>query len=158
MKPILITHERLGFWARQLRPRISEWGFGLVESRSVEDLQSAAEKSACPIILVDFRDADRIRFEDLLITRITAPASLILVLIPITLPSLSRIMIEAGATAVLPGSAPPPEVLGQLQRWIELARTRTLADGWAMNRRAEPEPWELLLAEVSISPETSPAL
>jgi hypothetical protein len=47
-----------------------------------------------------------------------------------------------GATLVLPATIPPPRVLEVLSRWLPLAKARSEADGWAEDRRPEPEPWQ----------------
>ncbi len=147
MRVTLILHERIGRWARQLWPRSREWGVRLVESRSRVDLESAVCQSACPIVVVDFRDRINLPLEDLLIARLMAPSSLILALVPSSDPAIGSTAIEAGATMSLPDSATPPEVLSLLQRWIELARERSEVDGWAWDRVPELEPWESLIAE-----------
>jgi len=49
----LVIHERLGNWARHLRPRLSAWPVRVVESRSTADLESALSRAACPIVVID---------------------------------------------------------------------------------------------------------
>jgi hypothetical protein len=61
----LIIHERLGNWARQLRPRLAAWPIRLVESRSLADLERALAGTACPILVIDLDRQPRAGLDDL---------------------------------------------------------------------------------------------
>src|SRR5260370_41604870 len=78
----LIVHERIGTWARQLRPRAAGWGARLIESRSKTDLRAALFGAACPIVIVDLGDRPRARLDDLDHALTLAPAALAVVLDP----------------------------------------------------------------------------
>ena len=49
----LILHERLGNWARQLRPRLHDLPIRLFETRSRADLEAVLTGLACPVVLID---------------------------------------------------------------------------------------------------------
>src|SRR5690242_2459701 len=78
----LVVHERLGVWARQLRPRTIGWPVRLVESRSAENLLAASSQSACPLVMFDLasRPLSALGELDRLMQR--APGALVLVLVP----------------------------------------------------------------------------
>jgi hypothetical protein len=142
----LIVHERIGTWARQLRPRAAGWGARLIESRSVADLRSALKGAACPIVIVDLGDRPRARLEDLGQALTQAPAALAVVLDPHALPGVPTVARQLGATHVMSGETLPPDLLALLARWLPLARRRTEADGWSNARSpANTEPWAGLL-------------
>ncbi len=146
MRSTLIVHERLARWARRLRPRADCWGARLVESRSVVDLAAAAT-AACPVVLIDPAGSPRDGFDALLTVRRIAPQALVLVVadaMPTDFPGAAR---EAGATLIMPSTTPLSLVLDLIPRWLDLARQRSQADGWAADRRVDPEPWEALMRD-----------
>ena len=146
MRTTLIVHERLARWTRRLRHRVDGWGARLVESRSVDDLAAAAI-AACPVVVIDSAGSPREAFEALLTVRRIAPQALVLVIadaMPSDFPGAAR---EAGATLILPSTAPLPVVFNLIRRWLDLARQRSQADGWAADRRVAPEPWEALMRD-----------
>lgn len=146
MRIRLIIHERIGRWAAQIRSRTVDLRVRLQETRSAEDLDSAASSSVCPIILISVENRPRVSLEHLHRARLIAPKALILVVNAPELPEFATIARELGATHVLPRPALPPEVMFWIHRWLPLARQRTEASGWSEERRPEPEPWEALLA------------
>ncbi len=145
MRASLIIHERRGRWARQLRSRVAAWSVHLTESRSRDDIKFAAAKSASPLILMDLGNRLRPGLDDLDFTARHAPNALILVLDGTRTPGFATLARELGATLVLPAMVPPPSVLEILARWLPIARSRSETDGWAEDRRPEPEPWQLYL-------------
>lgn len=145
MRITTIIHERLGRWARQLRPRLAGRPVRLVETRSVEDLESAAAKSICPLILIAVEARHRASLEALDRARRAAPGGMILVLDAPALLEFARLARELGATHVLPSPVLPPQVLSWLERWTPMAATRAESSGWSEDRRADPEPWEEFL-------------
>src|SRR5439155_1731351 len=64
-RPLLIVHERLGTWARQVRPLAARWPARLVETRSAADLDMALRQVACPVLLIDLADRIRAGLDDL---------------------------------------------------------------------------------------------
>ena len=147
MRTTLIVHERIARWTRRLRPRSEGWGARLVESRSLDDLAASAAATACPIVVVDAAGRLRAALDAILSVRQVAPAALVLAIddaVDSGFPAAAR---EAGATLALRGSSPSPVVFDLIGRWVEVARGRSEADGWAADRCAEPEPWESLLAD-----------
>jgi hypothetical protein len=129
----VVTHERRGTWARQLRPRLAGAGPVVwVESRSGDDLEQAIRGVASPIVVIDVADRPRAMLEDLDRAAAAAPAGLFLVLDPRRHPGVTDLAFELGATLALAGAVPPPRVAGLLLRWLPLARRRAEADGWAL--------------------------
>jgi hypothetical protein len=143
---LMVIHERLGTWARQLRPRLRAWPIRWVESRSTADLEAALAGRACPIVVIDLARRPRAGLEDLDRAARAAPNALILVLDPQAhegVPTLAR---ELGAAHVLAGPATPPQVADLIARWFPLAQRRTESDGWSNvpEPEPEPEPWNWL--------------
>jgi hypothetical protein len=142
----VIVHERLGTWIRQLRPRLLSWPIRWLETRSSSDLQTALTGLSCPIVVIDVASRLRTALEDLDLTIQTAPNAMVLVLYPGAHKGVSILARELGATHVIHGTAPPPDVARLLARWLPLADHRTENDGWSRvaRRRNEPEPWNWL--------------
>jgi hypothetical protein len=142
----LVVHERMGTWARQLRPRAGVWGFRLIESRSSNDLASAVHASSCPICIIELGDRPRASLGDLASAMNIAPAALALVLDAGNFPGASILARELGATHVMSGNILPPAVLNLVARWIPLARRRADSHGWSNAQlSAAAEPWGDLL-------------
>lgn len=146
MPSTLIVHERLARWARRLRPRAGAWGARLVESRSVDDLAAAAI-GTCPVVLIDPAGSPREAFDALLTVRRLAPQALVLVVCDPMLADFPDAAREAGATLSLSSSSPLPVFFDIIRRWLDLARQRSQADGWAADRRVDREPWEAILSD-----------
>jgi len=136
----LVIHERLGIWARQLRPRLAGWPIRWSESRSPADLEAALRLESCPILLVDLADRPMAGLDALGIALTAAPNALSLVLDPAARPGVAILAREIGATQVLSGNAPPPAVAALVARWLPLARRRAEADGWAADPGPAPDP------------------
>ncbi|MBX6314724.1 MAG: hypothetical protein IRY99_17685 [Isosphaeraceae bacterium] len=143
----LVIHERLGHWARQIRPRVATWPVRVIETRSASDLAAALARSACPLVVLDLADRIRAALDELDRALPAAPNALVLVLDPGAHATVGPLARELGATHVLAGRVPPPEVLHLLARWLPLARRRAEADGWA--GEPEPEPWDLLVSPLT---------
>lgn len=131
----VVIHERLGTWARQLRPRLAGWPIHWVETRAAADLEAALRLGPCPILVLDLADRPRDSLADLGRAILATPNVLALVLDPGARPGIPLLARELGATHVLSGSAPPPAVAALLARWLPLARRRGEVDGWT----ADPE-------------------
>ena len=144
MRTTLIIHERLARWARVFRPRIDGWGARLIESRSLEDLAVVA-RIACPVVLIDHAANPRSAIESVLTVRNTAARALVLVCQGSPNADFATVAREAGATLILPATSPLPAVFDVVRCWLVLAGQRALADGWSVDRREEPEPWERFL-------------
>jgi hypothetical protein len=142
---LLVTHERLGNWASQLRRRLATAGpIRWSETRSGADLARAIRGVAVPIVLIDLADRPRAMLDDLDEAVQLAPSGLFLVLDPKNHRGVSGLARELGATFVLSGQTQPPVVAELLARWLPLARRRAELEGWSVPVEREPEPWERL--------------
>jgi hypothetical protein len=137
----LIIHERLGTWARQLRPRVVGWSVRVVETRSADDLETALGRDPCPLVVIDLGGRTRAVLEELDRAAQQSPNALVLVLDPSAQAGVAPLARELGATHVLSGAVPPPMVVALLARWLPLARRRAEADGWWGESDIEPDPW-----------------
>jgi hypothetical protein len=141
--PLVVTHERLGNWARQLRPRLAVAGpIRWIETRSAADLSRALFGTVAPIGVIDLADRPRAMLLDLDLAARAAPEGLFLVLDPLASPGMAALARELGATLVLSGFNPPNRVADLLLRWLPLARRRSENDGWAPTLEPDPEPWD----------------
>lgn len=142
----VVIHERIGNWARQLRPRLSAWPIRLVESRSTADLEAAVARTACPILVLDLARRPRAGLEDLDRAIQAAPRALALVLDSESHEGVATLAREIGAVHVFSGVVTPPTVALLISRWISLAQRRTENDGWSIASKPdpEPEPWNWL--------------
>ncbi len=136
---ILVVHERIGMWARQIQPRVAGWPLRLVETRSALDFAPVLTETPCPLVVLDVAHRPRAALEDLDRALVLAPQALALVLNPLATEGVAPIAWELGATYVLDGPCTPPEVIGWLSRWLPLARRRTEAAGRAWSSLAPPE-------------------
>lgn len=139
---ILVIHERIGNWARQLRPRLADQSARVVETRSGDDLAEALQghANAYPIVLIDLGRRLRASVEDLERVRKLAPEALILVLDPTPHAGLAQLARELGASQVLRGPVTPPAVADLLRRWLSLAQRRAEGSGWMGTAPPPPEP------------------
>jgi len=144
----LVIHERLGYWARHLKPRLVNWPIAWFGTRSSADLEAALRSTACPIVVIDVADRPRAAMEDLDRAMRTAPHALTLVLDPRAYDGVAAAALELGASHVMTGGVIPPAVSDLLVRWIRLAQTRNEADGWSLPLVSEPEPWGGLAAPI----------
>jgi DNA-binding NtrC family response regulator len=144
--PILVVHERIGSWSRQLRPRLAAQPVRLIESRSATDLEQALRGAVCPLVLIDLGARPVLGLDDLDRAVRSAPDALALVLDAEARLGLASLARELGASHVISGPAPPPAVAALLSRWICLAQVRAKRSGWACSppERPAPEPWNWL--------------
>lgn len=144
----VIVHERLGRWARQLRPRLADRPTRVHETRSWDDLEAALATAAtpCPLVVIDLARRVRPGLEDLIRLVNVAPDALTLVLDPDGSDEVALLSQEFGASHVISGAVPPPTVAALLVRWLALARRRAEASGWSALAAVvdEPEPWNWL--------------
>ena len=150
----VVIHERLGVWARHLRPRLLAWPVRWVETRSTADLEAALVGLACPIVLIDLGRRVRAGLEDLDRAAQATPNALCLVLDPAAHEGVATLARELGATHVFTGPVTPPEVARLLERWLPLAQRQSESDGWSNARepKPEPEPWNWLVPLLAIRP------
>ena len=145
---VLVVHERIGHWARQVRPRLSDRPLRLIQTRSGADLETAlaGAGSACPVVLIDLARRVRAGLEDLERASRVAPESLVLVLDPDRHDGVALLARELGATHVLSGPVPPPDVAALLVRWLALSPKRAESAGWCgpEPEQVAPEPWNWL--------------
>lgn len=133
---VVVLHERLGGWARQLRPRLQDRPVRWFEVRSTADLDACLLGVACPVVVLDLRKNLVSGLEDLVRIRAASPDARVLVLDPEGRPGVVELARELGATHALAGFAPPPEVAALVGRWIALAQAETERAGWS--RRLPP--------------------
>ncbi len=143
MRVSVVLHERLGNWNRQLRPRLARQPVRWFESRSAVDLDGILAGVAAPVVLIDLARRPLEGLAALEAVDSRAPGARTLVLDPASQPEVAGLARELGATHVVSGFVPPPEVAGLLERWIALAWRDLERAGWS---RATPpdattEPW-----------------
>jgi hypothetical protein len=133
----VILHERLGNWARQLRPRFHDLPIRLIETRSWADLDAELIGVACPVVLIDAGTqlASGLLALDLVLSR--APGALVLFDTQEPHCEVTALARELGAAHVLSGFVPAPYVASLVLRWILLARRRIEQNGWS--RLSEPD-------------------
>ena len=155
---MLVIHERIGTWARQVRPRLPGDGpVRVVESRSAAELEAALTGSACPLVLIDLGRRPRAALDDLDRALRVAPDALVLVLDPESHAGAALLAREVGATHVLSGPATPLAVAALIARWLPLSRRRAEAAGWSISAPdpPEPEPWNWLTPLLNGTPASS---
>ena len=154
--PVIVVHERLGQWARRLRPRLADRPVRFVETRSRSDLETALPGfgAACPVIVFDLARRVRAGLDDLDRALQLAPEALTLVLDPGEGDGVAVLARELGATHVISGAATPPAVADLLARWVALSLRRGEAPGWRPLNPGppEPEPWNWLNPLLQRSP------
>jgi hypothetical protein len=157
---VVVIHERLGNWARHLRPRFLAWPIRWAETRSTADLEAALAGVACPVVLVDLGRRVRAGLEDLDRAAQAAPGGLFLVLDPEPREGVAMLARELGATHVFSGPVTPPEVARLLARWFPLAQRLAESDGWSNVREPgpQPEPWNWLAPLLAARTGTGPPL
>jgi hypothetical protein len=134
----LILHERLGNWARQLRPRLQNLPIRWFETRSRADLEHVLPGLAYPVVLIDPGKVVANGLVDLDLVLMRSPGALVLVNNAESDIEVTCLARELGATHVLSGFVPPPEVASLLTRWILLALRQSERAGWS--RTSLPEP------------------
>ncbi|RUL87135.1 hypothetical protein [Tautonia sociabilis] len=139
-RPLVVIHERRGYWAGQLRARLHDRPARWRETRGTADLLLAASSSPVPIVILDLGDRPAEVLERLVRLSVSSPSSLVLALDPGDRPELRQPAREFGASAFWPGFAPPPRVAALVDRWLALARQRLSRVGRAALPEAEPDP------------------
>jgi hypothetical protein len=139
----VILHERLGNWARQLRPRLHDQPIRWYETRSRSDLEGVLTGLAAPVVLIDLGRYPAAGLMDVDLVFRRASDARILVLDPASRHGVAGLARELGATHVESGFVPPPVVAALVARWIVLADRRIDRDGWSRNSTPESakSPW-----------------
>ena len=127
----VILHERLGTWSAQLRPRLQGRPVHWIETRSATDLDKALLGLACPVVLIDLKRNVVKGLSDLDRLMRLFPGTRVLVLDPEAHDGVAELARELGATHVISGFVPPPEVACLIDRWITLADLQTDRAGWS---------------------------
>lgn len=141
----VILHERWGTWSAQLRPRVQGRPVHWVETRSAADLERALLGRACPVVLIDLQRNIVEGLGDLDHVMRLFPGTRVLVLDPDDHDGVANLARELGATHVISGFVPPPEVACLIDRWIALAELQAERAGWSRPITADmpldPEEW-----------------
>lgn len=154
--PSVVIHERVANWSRQLRPRFQGWPVRWSETRSAAELALAAGRSSCSILVVAL-DQDPARgLRDFDQAFQVAPLALSILIDPSDRLEVAEAARELGATVVLSGVVNPPEVEFLLRQWVPLARSRSEAQGWAVDLEspragtspADHDSWPTLLDSI----------
>lgn len=164
----VIVHERLGNWARQLRPRLAAQHARMRETRSWPDLEAAIMGLAAPVAVFDLHRLGPVGLVHLDRLMERAGDAWVLVLDPTGDHARGRIARELGATHVITGAAPPSDVAALIGRWVVLAEQRIERGGWHRPLDADPrlEPWawlaeygiETTARETTVAPPRAPRL
>jgi hypothetical protein len=127
----VIVHERLGSWVGQLRPRLQDRPVRFFETRSDDDVETAVSGLASPVVVMDL-GKDPVEGLELLdrIIRLS-PTARVLILDPAPSEGVAELARELGATHVISGFVPPPEVAALIDRWIGLAAAQAQREGWS---------------------------
>jgi hypothetical protein len=133
----VILHERRGNWAGQLRTRLQDRPVRWMETRSAADLDAALLGLACPVVLIDLRNDPAQGLLDLDRATQHSPAARVLVLDPEANEGVAELARELGASLVISGFVPPPDVASLVDRWITLAAAQTEREGWSRSLAAE---------------------
>jgi hypothetical protein len=141
-----ILHERLGNWARQLRPRLHDLPIRWFETRSLADLDRVLAGSVSPVVLIDLGSQTAAGLSSLPKIFDRAPDAWVLVLDPDAHIGVASVARELGATHVIPGFVPPPVVVALVRRWVELAQRRIEQAGWrpSLSPDLDADPWSWL--------------
>ena len=149
---LLIIHERIGFWGRQLRPRMSEAGLKIVETRSRDDIDAALASTddPYPLALMDVGRRPSATLEELDRLKQVAPNAFVLILDAVGHDEIPPTARTLGATHVISGPTIPPDVARLLTRWKRLAGERAFNAGWRdlPAESAKPEPWNWISAMI----------
>ncbi len=157
---VLVVHERIGYWGRQLQSRLVNRAVRIVESRSAEDLERVLANMVCSLVVIDLGRKGCGGLDDLGRALRIAPDALVLVIDPASREGIAMLARELGASQVLSGTVTPPEVIDVMTRWISLAQERAKSSGWAGStpEPPAPEPWNWLTPHIQAwSAEQRPA-
>ncbi len=143
---VLVIHERIGYWGRQLQSRLANRSVRIVETRSAEDLQRALTNRVCSLVMIDLGRKGYEGLDDIGLALRIAPDALVLVIDPSVREGVAMLSRELGASQVFSGTVTPPEVVDVMTRWISLAQERAKSSGWAGSapEPSAPEPWNWL--------------
>ena len=117
----VILHERLGNWARQLRPRLYDLPIRWFETRSTADLDQVLTGMASPVVLIDLGSRPAAGLLGLRAILHRTSDARVLVLDAERHLEAAALARELGATHVISGFVAPPVVASLLGRWVTLA-------------------------------------
>jgi len=139
-RQIVVTHERRGYWSRQLRGRLADRPIRWRESRSEADLRAIVLEAPCPIVVADLAPRPMERLVGLAWAAAEVTDPLVLAFNPEDDADLRQALRQCGATAVWSGFAPPPRVAELIDRWLPLARRRALEAGRSLGTDRDDDP------------------
>ncbi len=153
----VILHERRGYWARQLRPRLQDLPVRWFETRSTADLAGAIDGLIAPVVVIVLGNDPTRPLEDLAEIVAREPSVRVLVIDPDAREGVKELARELGATHVVSSFVPPPEVAGLIARWVKLAAVEADRGGWSrplpVDPARHPREWiESLVAEAENAP------
>jgi hypothetical protein len=152
----VILHERRGNWSGQLRPRLGDRPVRWFETRSGADLEGVLTGLVAPIVLIDLGRQLLDGLSHLALALSCCSDALVLVLDPEGHEGVPELARELGATCVISGFVPPPEVARLVDRWIDLAVRASGRGEWARplaaNSPRSADDWlETVLSESLLS-------
>ncbi len=108
------------------------------ETRSTADLLGAIRGLTAPIVLIDLGEEPYGPLEDLVEVVGRAASARVLVIDSKERAEVRDSARELGATHLISGFVPPPEVAALLLRWVGLAGEETDREGWSRPLPADP--------------------
>jgi hypothetical protein len=127
----VIVHERLGRWSSQLRGRFPDRQIRWYETRSSGDLATVLSGLSAPVIVIDLGRNVAEALADLAEASRICPGAYVLAIDPDRNEGVAVLSRELGATEVISGFVPPPEVADLLDRWIGLATRNAERGEWS---------------------------
>ena len=100
------------------------------ETRSAADLDAALAGVACPVVVMDLGSDAVDGLSRLGRVVQQSSAARVLVLDPESVEGVGELARELGATYVISGFVPPPEVASLIDRWVNLAAAQSEREGW----------------------------
>jgi hypothetical protein len=138
---LLVIHERIGEWGRQLRPRLAHREARLRETRFSGELTAALRGRATALLLLDARRHLRDGLDDLFAAREECPGLLSLVIVDRSCIELAHVVREWGATHVASAATlRPPAVSALFDRWLDIAARRRRCSGISRFGETESPP------------------
>lgn len=136
--PVVVLHERLGGWARQLRPRLAGSPARWIETRSTAELLVAITGGASPVILIEASQDPEGNLREVALVVERGGSPLVLFIDPLDRSDVMDLGRELGATLTVGGRCTPPEVAELIGRWIGLSARANAREGWSRPRPADP--------------------
>ena len=121
---MLVIHERRGYWAKQLRPRVHSIPLKVRETRSAPDLEAALQSFNPAILVLDLAESPDEMLIALQKCHRLLENVLVLVLNPHQILGTAGLASELGVTLVYSGFVSPPTVTQLLEHWARLSTIR----------------------------------